>query len=362
MTDRRGRWLLYGAYGYTGQLVAEEARRRGERPVLAGRDPAKTAQLAARLGLDHVVFDLLGARYVADILRGFDAVLHCAGPFHETYRPMLEGCLQAGTHYLDITGEIAVFEGCFARDAAAREAGIVVLPGVGFDVVPSDCLAAHLKAALPGATSLELAFGGGAGWSRGTARTMVSGLHLGGAVRRGGRIVRVPLAWRTRTVPFRDKPRDAVSIPWGDVSTAYHTTGIPAITVYIAMPPRVIRQLRMARLALPLLRIPAVRRAAYARVSATVTGPDAARRDGARMQLWGRATDDRGGAAEATLVTPEGYTLTALSSVECVRRVLDGVVPPGATTPGAAFGPALLSAIPGCDLQPAAPPSAAALR
>lgn len=348
---RGGRWLLYGATGYTGRLIAAEALRRGMRPVLAGRSAGPVAQLAAELGLEHLSFELLGPAYVAKVLEGFDAVLHCAGPFFETYRTMLDACLAARTHYLDITGEIAVFEGCARRDAAAKAAGIVVLPGTGFDVVPSDCLAAALKARLPTATRLELAFGGGAGFSRGTAKTMVAGLGMGGAVRRGGTIVRVPLAWRSRTVPFRDKPRACVSIPWGDVSTAYRSTGIPDIVVYTAMPPRTITALRLARWVAPVLALGPVRRRLLARVERTVTGPSAERRDASRMQLWGRVGDETGRQAEGTLVTPEGYTLTAQAAVECMARVLAGGVTAGTHTPATAFGPGLLDALPGCDLR-----------
>jgi len=355
MPPRGGRWLLYGATGYTGTLIAREAVRRGLRPVLAGRHPAKVAGLATELGLDHLVFDLLGPAYVAKIVSGFDAVLHCAGPFVDTYRAMVDGCLEAKTHYLDITGEIAVFEGCARRDARAKDAGIVLLPGVGFDVVPSDCLAASLAAALPGAVSLELAFGGGAGFSRGTARTMVGGLGHGGAVRRAGAITRVPLAWRARTIPFRDKPRFAMSIPWGDVSTAFHSTGIPDIVVYTATPKRTVRWLRLARWLTPVLRLPAVQRWALRRVDATVTGPTAEQRATARMQLWGRARDAAGLEVSGTLVTPEGYALTAATAVECLVRLLAGGVAPGFRTPASAFGAGLIGDIPGCELRVGAP-------
>lgn len=349
--SRRGRWLIYGATGYTGTLIAREAVRRGLTPVLAGRHPGKVGALAAELGLDHVVFDLLGPAYVEKAVAGFDAVVHCAGPFIETYKPMLEGCLAAGTHYLDITGEIAVFEGCARRDDAAKAAGVVVLPGVGFDVVPSDCLAATLKAALPTATSLELAFGGGAGFSRGTARTMVSGLGQGGAIRRGGKIVRVPMAWRARQVPFADKPRLVMSIPWGDVSTAFHSTGIPDIVVSTATPPRTVRMLKLARVITPLLGLAPVKAWALRRVDATVTGPTAAQRETARMQLWGLATDPQGRRAEATLETPEGYALTAATAVECLVRLLAGGVPAGFQTPSRAFGADFITQMPGCELR-----------
>src|SRR6266550_6648973 len=146
-------WMIYGANGYTGQLIAELANNHGEKPILAGRNAAKVRALAEKLGLPWRAFAL-----DRPDLRDIELVLHCAGPFSATSRPMVDACLLARAHYLDITGEIDVFESVLGRDEEARQRGIVLLPGAGFDVVPSDCLAALLKQRLPSATKLELAF------------------------------------------------------------------------------------------------------------------------------------------------------------------------------------------------------------
>ena len=347
-------FLLYGANGYTGRLIAEQAARTEMRPILAGRRADEIAPLAERYGLEYRVFPLDTPGQIARALDGVSTVLLAAGPFSATSAAMLDACIMAGVHYLDITGEIAVFEHCAAQNDRAVAAGIVVLPGVGFDVVPSDCLAATLAAALPGATSLELAFTGTGGHgpqlSRGTARTMLDGAGQGGAVRRDGRIERVPLAWRTRRVPFRDRERDAASIPWGDVSTAFHSTGIPNVIVYTAMPPRQIRAMRVARLLMPIVRLGAVRRLLARRIERSVPGPDEEARRVGRMQLWGRVTDAAGRSVEATLVTPEGYRLTAETAVKSARRVAAGSVSPGFRTPSLAFGSAYITQFDGCDL------------
>ena len=344
-------WMVYGANGYTGELIVDEAVRRGLRPVLAGRSAEKLQPIAKRHGLEVRAFGLEDPAAVARGFAGMGAVLHCAGPFFQTSWAVVDGCLAARAHYLDITGEIPVFEICARRDAEAKEAGIVVLPGTGFDVVPSDCLAASLKAALPTATSLELAFGGGAGLSRGTAKTMVAGLGMGGAVRRGGKIVRVPLAYAVKTIPFRDQPRVAVTIPWGDIATAWRSTRIPDITVYVVAPPAQLRQMKISRWLGPLLRKEWVQRILTNRIERTMTGPSAKRRDAAQMQLWGRVADDAGAAVEGTLVTPEGYSLTATTAVECVVRLLAGGVTPGYQTPSLAFGAGFVTTFAGCDLR-----------
>ena len=141
--------LLFGpGEREAGQLVAQRAIERGQRPLLAGRDAEKVAKVATPLGLPHRVFDLRDGAGVAEALGDVDAVAHCAGPFSATSAPMVDGCLRTGTHYLDVTGEVDVFESVFARHDEARRAGVVLLPGSGFDVVPTDCLAALVAAAV----------------------------------------------------------------------------------------------------------------------------------------------------------------------------------------------------------------------
>ena len=345
-------WMLYGANGYTGELIAQEAARWSMRPVLAGRNEARVRPVAERHGFAWRAFALEEA---ASHLDGVDLLLLAAGPFSATSRPAVDACLARGVHYLDITGEIEVFEAVFARDAEARARGCVLMPGTGFDVVPSDCLALSLKEALPEADTLELAFHAGGGPSAGTTKTVIENLPRGGAVRVDGRVERVPSAWRSRTVPFRDRERAAVSIPWGDVATAYRSTGIPNITVYMSMPPRQAAVMRATRWLAPLARLGAVQGLLKGLAGRFVAGPSAEQRAASRMQLWGRASSRDGRSVEGTLVTPEGYALTARASVEIAARVLEGEVAPGAWTPAQALGARFVETLEGCDLRIEAP-------
>jgi short subunit dehydrogenase-like uncharacterized protein len=337
-------WLLYGANGYTGDLVARRAVAAGERPVLAGRSAEPVGRLAAELGLETRVFALDDPAAVDRGLDGMKAVLHCAGPFSRTAGPMAEGCLRAGVHYLDITGEIEVFEGMAARHAAAQRAGVTLLPGVGFDVVPSDCLAAHLHRRLPSATHLALGFQTSAWLSRGTATTMVENLHRGGAVRGEGRIVRVPAAWKTRVIDFGAGPAAANTIPWGDVATAYHTTGIPNVEVYTATPAGVRRLLKVARPFKALLGAAPVQALLKRRIQSGPAGPSAAHRARARSRLWGEARD-ASQAVVSRLDTLEGYELTSRTALMAVQRLLAGGVATGFQTPSRAFGPDFVLAV-----------------
>jgi short subunit dehydrogenase-like uncharacterized protein len=340
-------WMIYGANGYTGELVAREAAHRGLQPVLAGRDRAAVERLAGELGLPHVVVALDDPTALRKAVGSVRAVLHCAGPFSRTSRAMVDACLAERVHYLDITGEIVVFEACAARDGEAKAAGVVMLPGAGFDVVPSDCLAAHLKRRLPTAARLTLAFQSRGGVSRGTATTMVDNLGNGGAVRRGGRITRVRTGWRTRQVDFGRGPRPAVTIPWGDVSTAYHSTGIPDIEVYVAVPDSTRLLMRAAGFVEPLLRTAMVRDRLRRRVRSGAPGPTAEQRAKGGTVTWGEVEDDRGGRASARQTGPDGYTLTVEASIVATQRLVEGGVAPGFQTPAKAFGPDFVLGLPG---------------
>ena len=337
-------WLLYGANGYTGELIAREAARRGERPILAGRSAEKIEPLARELGCDWRAFDL--ARID---LTGVDAVLHCAGPFVRTSKPMVDACLAAGAHYLDITGEIAVFESIMARHDEAVARGVTLLPGVGFDVVPTDCLAAMLKAKLPDATELALAFYTPRGEvSRGTLKTMIEGLGEGGAIRRGGKIVRVPLAYDVREIEFSCGKRTAMTIPWGDVSTAYHSTGIPNIRVYNAASPRAIRRVKWVQRLRPVIALRPVR-ALLQKFAERTSGPSEDHRNKGRVYLWGRVSN---GTSEITMTmtTPEGYQFTVRSALDALDRVLRNPKA-GSYTPSRALGKDFVNTISGVDVQ-----------
>lgn len=343
--------LIYGANGYTGELVARRAVERGLRPTLAGRNGPAVAALAGQLGLPHVAVDLADPAGLDAALAGKAAVIHCAGPFAHTAQAMADACLRARAHYLDITGEIAVFGALRRRDAEAQAAGVMLLPGAGFDVVPSDCLAAHLKRRLPTATRLELAFRALSRSSRGTATTAVEGLGKGGAVRRAGKIVPAPVGSITRQVDFGRGPVHVTAIPWGDVATAYYSTGVPDITVYMAMPSNLTPILRLSALAGPLLGSAPVQSLLRRLVRAQPPGPTPDERARGLSLLWGEASDGEGRRVTTRMRTPEGYTLTAITAVQIAERILAGDAPPGYRTPSSAYGPDLIMEVDGVSRE-----------
>jgi short subunit dehydrogenase-like uncharacterized protein len=337
-------WMIYGANGYTGELIAREAVRRGERPLLAGRSRERIEPLARELECEWRAFDL-----ETPDLSGVSLVLHCAGPFIHTSKPMVRACLEARVHYLDITGEIAVFEGVMRRDAEAKERGVTLLPGVGFDVVPTDCLAAMLHERMPDANELWLAFSSRGGVSRGTMKTMIEGAGWGGAIRRDGVIVRVPQMWDVQEIPFHSGARLAMTIPWGDVSTAYHTTGIPNIRVYSSQSRGALRQMKRIRPFLPLLRLRPLRAVAL-KYASRRSGPTAEQRAAGHVEVWGRVTNKGGDVAVMTMTVAEGYAFTVLSALEAVREVLANPRG-GAFTPARFLGKDFVKRIPGTEMR-----------
>jgi short subunit dehydrogenase-like uncharacterized protein len=331
-------FLIYGANGYTGELIAREAVARGLRPILAGRSEA-VAILARELGLESRRYSLDRAGDVEGGIHGVQAVLHCAGPFSHTANAMADVCLRTGVHYLDITGEVAVFAALAARDADAKAAGVMLLPGVGFDVVPTDCLAAHLKRRLPTATHLALGLQSLTRVSRGTAATIAESLVTGGMVRQAGVLEPVPAAWKVRRVDFGDAPVKCITIPWGDVVTAFYSTGIPNIEVYMAAPWRRRVAARLTRKMGWLLNTTWVQRFLKRKLRAGRPGPTADERARGETIIWGEVTDAAGGKAEARVHGPDGYTFTVRTALAVVAGVLAGDWRPGFQTPAMLFGP-----------------------
>ncbi len=328
-------FLIYGATGYTGRLCAEHAAERGLNPVLAGRNPDRLRPLAEGLGLEWRAFGLDPAPAQ---LRGVEAVLHAAGPFSATAAPMASACMQAGVHYCDITGEIDVFEALAGWDDKARAAGVMLLPGAGFDVVPSDCLAAHVALLLPGAVRLRLSVGGLSKASRGTMKTMLEGVGTGMRVRRGGAIVQGDARLR-QTAEFGKGVRQTIGVPWGDVSTAWRSTGIPDIEVFF----EATREIQAAT-ALParvrkLLSSGPVLRFLQGRIDRHLPpGPSAEDRASGRAAVLAEAWDAAGHRVSSLLTTPEPYALTARTAVEVARLAAAGGARPGYQTPSTAYG------------------------
>jgi short subunit dehydrogenase-like uncharacterized protein len=338
-------FLIYGANGYTGELITRFASEQGLKPILAGRNAEKIEALAKQYGFDFRVFDLNDAAKADAALQEVEFVLHCAGPFSITSAPMVEACLRNRRHYLDITGEIAVFEAMALLDKRAKDAGIMIMPGVGFDVVPSDCLAKHLKNRLPDATHLTLAFYGLGRISHGTQATMTMNVGRGGAIRQNGEITSVPAAYKTREIDFGEIKKTGVTIPWGDVSTAFYSTEIPNIEVYTIVPDAQLTLLKLSRYLGWILATSPIQSILQSQIPSG--GPNDEERANGKTYLWGLASDADGNQVESRQFGMEGYTMTALTALKISEKILAGNFCTGFQTPAKCYGADLILEIEG---------------
>ena len=341
-------FLLYGANGYTGRLIASLAEKYGLQPILAGRNENEIRLLADQLKYPCRIADLDNKEQLRKILQDTPLVLHAAGPFQRTAKPMIEACLQTNTHYLDITGEIPVFEMAKLYHNAAVKSGIMIMPGVGFDVVPTDCLSLFLKNILPDANQLTLAFASvGGGLSHGTAITMAESLGEGSAARIDGEIVRTALGHKGMWVDFGTKKIFVMSIPWGDVSTAYHTTGIKNIETFTGIAPHLYKLLKLQPLFNWALKTSAIRNYLKKKINQRPAGPSDEARLKGKSLVWGEVQNQAGKITQARLSGPDGYTLTAHSSLIVTQKVLSGHFQKGYQTPASAYGADLIMEVPG---------------
>ncbi len=351
-------FLLYGANGYTGRLIARFANLYGLKPTLAGRSRIALESLGKELNLPFKVVQLDDEAELIAALETVSVVLHAAGPFELTAERMADACLKTGTHYLDINGAISVFEQLKAYHDRALSAGIMIMPGVGFDVVPTDCIALMLKVKMPQAIKLELAFAStGGGISHGTAITMAGKLGEGGQARIDGKLLNVPLGAKGMMVDFfngkagSSKRLFVMSIPWGDVSTAYTTTGIANIETFTGVSRKLYYILKWQFLFNWLLRSDIVRKFAVKRIKALPAGPTDNQRKDARSMVWGRITDTDGATATARLCGPEGYTLTMHASLIIIKKVLQGNFKSGYQTPAKQYGADIIKEVPGVEVE-----------
>jgi len=332
------RLLIYGATGFTGQLIAQHARDSGVETIVAGRNRAALESLSQRLQLPCRVAEVHDSSKLDAALRDVTVAINVAGPFSETARPLMEACLRTGTHYLDVGGELPVFQLLQGYDKQARACGSMIMPGVGFVVVATDCMAAYVAARMPQARWLRLALSRTDLVSRGSYATMLRLLRETVSVRRDGRLCAVGVGEFERVFDFGDGERIATAVSWADVFSAHYTTGIANIEVYVEADVRArwLYQLG-AWLAEPLQMAP-VQKVLSLQAQAWPQGPSERQRAAAPRVIVAEVEDRYRRCVRARLYTPDGYSFTPLSAVAIAQRVLAGEWQAGFQTPAAVYG------------------------
>jgi short subunit dehydrogenase-like uncharacterized protein len=338
----RGRILIYGGTGYTGRLIAEHARNAQRAPVIAGRTAHRVQALAAELALPGRVITLDEPEAIDDALGDVAVLINAASPYARTARPLIEACLRTRTHYLDITGELPIFQGAASYDEAARERGIMIMPGVGLGIVASDCLALHVAGRVPNAKYLRIAVLRPDSFSRGSIRSALGLSNSHVTIRRNGRLISMPVGRLQRAFDFGDGARESVAVSWADVFTAYYSTGIRNIEAYFEanLASRAFYQLG-AGLA-DALRLAPVERWLDAVVRALPDGPSSQRRQMERCVIVAEVEDSWRQRSCARLETPDGYSFTAEAATEIATRAGRGDFRPGFQTPARVYGADLI--------------------
>lgn len=335
--------VVYGSYGYTGKLIVNLCRSKNLEVRLAGRNEEQLKKQSDQSGYPYTVVDSQDLAGLNKLLTPTAIVIHCGGPFRHTAKIMSEACMATQTHYTDITGEYLVFESLHQLDKQAKNLGITIMPGTGFDVVPSDCLALHLKNRLPSATHLQLAFTmSKGGLSRGTSKSMTEGLGDGGLIRKAGKLTRIAMGEKVLEIDFGAFKTKALCIPWGDISTAWISTGIPNIEVYTGATDKMISTAKMSNYFNWLLRMRWVKNYMLKKIDLKPAGPSDEKRESGRSFLWGKVWDDAGKECISRLETVSGYSLTAKTAVLIAEKILKGNFKVGYQTPAMAYGPDLI--------------------
>ena len=340
-------WMIYGATGYNGELIARKAASLGLKPTLAGRSVEKITRLANELNLSYEVFGLQDDFHHR--LADYNLVLHCAGPYSTTAAPMIEACLASRAHYLDITGEIDTFENNFnTYHNQAEVQHVLLVSGVGFDVVPTDCLANMLKAQLPDATKLELAFDAALIPGKSAAFSMIEGLKSGNRIRHHGQLMQVPMAYRFKEIDFAGNIKPAMSIPWGDVTTAYHSTGIGNIIVYMALPVSMEFMKPLINLSEHLMAHELTQSILKKLADTFINGEEQKHRSASSAMIWGRVKNKAGQEKTMCLQVPHPIEHTADCALAATQAVLKlENTAGGAASPAMLFGADFVKSVEG---------------
>jgi short subunit dehydrogenase-like uncharacterized protein len=342
--EKKYQIFVYGAYGFTGKLICNYLKDKFDgryKIIIGGRDKEKTENLAEKLGFDCVVADVSEQKKLNDILSQTFLLINCAGPFKYTANFFMNSCIENKCNYIDITGEKDIFILGKSLDEKAKKAGIIIMPGTGFDVVPTDCMSLFLKNKLPKATHLELAFKGMGSLSRGTALTAAEGLNEPSYIRENGVLKPINIGTISKSINFGDKkPLHCIAIPWGDVVTAFYTTSIPNIKVFVPVPKSVADKLKLSNY------LPSFLKTAFAYflkkyIHKNIKGPSENTLKNGFTIVYGKAHNETE-SIEAFLKTPDGYQLTMLSSVYIADKIINENFNFGYQTPAGLFGENLI--------------------
>jgi short subunit dehydrogenase-like uncharacterized protein len=336
--DLGGQVLIYGASGYTGRLIAARMLHSRNAPIVCGRTPDRVQALASELGVTARVSGIDQPHALDETLHDVDLLINAASPFALTAPALIESCLRTKTHYLDITGELPVFQKAFGYDASARKRGIMIMPGAGLGIVATDCLAKHVAELVPNAKYLRIALLRPGLFSRGTLRSALGLANSRVCIRRNERLISLPAGQLQRAFDFGDGERESVAVSWPDVFTAWYSTGIRNIETYLEadFASRTLYQLG-AGIA-DTMQLKPVKVLIEAVTRALPEGPSEVRRNTEKCVIVAEAEDSWRQRRCVRLTTADGYSFTAEAAAAIAERILSGDFACGFQTPASVYG------------------------
>jgi short subunit dehydrogenase-like uncharacterized protein len=341
--------VLYGATGYAGRLAAEELGRRGIDHVLSGRDPAKLQPLGERLGAPTRAAALDDDPALRDLLEGATVVINCAGPFTVAGDALIRAAIATKTHYVDSTGEQAFIRMVFDRHAGASEhAGVALVPALGFDYAPGDCLAGLAARGLEPLEELVIAYAvEGFGMSRGTLKSGLEIFRDGGVLYEDERWRPAPSGIFKASFEFPEPigRQPMARFASGEVITVPHhtrtrkVTSLATTSTYAPAPLAPVFPYVQPVMALT-MRTPL--RGLIARATGLLPeGPKEEARRAARFTIVADARSAGGATRRGVLRGQDIYGLTAVTLAHGAQLIsAPGFDKAGALAPAAAFDPA----------------------
>ncbi len=328
--------LLYGANGYSAKLILEKLIAKNVNPVLAGRNKDEISALAKKHQLAYRIFDLNDLENIKNNLEDINTILNCAGPFSKTAKPLIDACLQNKRNYLDITGEVEIFKYAWSKNTVAIQNEITIMPGIGFDVVPTDCMAKLLTDEMQDAEKIQLAIAIKNGKiSRGTFKSSLENISESVFFRENGEMKNIPFGEKNLNINFVDFKSSATAIPWADAYNAYFSTGIKNIEIYLAIPEIISSNVKFFA---KILSNEIFKNLLTKIIDAFIVGPDEVSRRKSLSYIWGRAVNKVGNEIEHVFVYPDGYEFTALAASVIAILILNGKGKAGTQTPALNFG------------------------
>lgn len=347
---RKYKIIVYGAYGYTGKLISNQLKDKIQDVLLSGKNENKLRTLSDNTGFSFLAIDLQNKKNLTELFSQTEIVINAAGPFINTCCQIIEACIESKSHYIDINGDIKVFEIIKSYGEKATQAGVMILSGAGFDIVPSDCLAVKLKKMMTNPTHLKIAFAtSGGGISHGTALTVLGRIGEKALKREDGKLKQISMGKNSMWVDFGEAKKFTINMSWGDVSTAYTSTGIENIETYMAVKPKIYYFLKLQFIFNWLLRLGIVRNMIKNYIDKNIVGPNEISREKAYSLFYAEIKNSSGHTMSARLKTDEGYNLTAKATVLIAKKVLNNDFKIGYQTPAKAYSENLIFEIEGTE-------------